>query len=545
MTQLITQLKRIPRHILILTLIVLAGVFLRCYNFHGWLDFGSDQVNDAARVGAVVEGIAPWPEYGPDMSKSGGASRTSRFRLGPMYYYFEIVSAEMFGNTPDAMAYPDALFGLLALPLLYYFLRRYFSINSSLGLTGLYTVSFYSLAFSHSAWNPNSIPFFTLLFLLALLEFLDKRERVSWWWVAGLGVTLGVGVQLHAILLVLFPVTAFGVFLVSMRRDRRFWRRWAVVFGLFIVLNLGQIIGESRGEFRNSRIFLSSLTNAQSDQSNSGGQALALANDVACHLEANMYILTAVGTGDCGYDFVRIFQPLSQKSAAQYAHPHVWLWLFMTGVFSVSGYGLLIYRFRKEQDPSRRRFLGLTIFFSAVSFVVLFPVLAPAFRYFAHMLFLPLIFVGLFMEMALERYPRRTMRVWVAAGMISAAIVVSNLLALSSVIRGIEIKDRIVLGQVEDLIGVMAVLPDGSAEKWYYMETRTAKDFFKSLQYVAKERGVTLLRAKDASEVPAGKPFFSIDTPPAPGASGNGKDTSFDAYRVVGSMAVYRVRSSK
>ena len=129
--------------------------------------------------------------------------------------------------------------------------------------------------------------------------------------------------------------------------------------------------------------------------------------------------------------------------------------------------------------------------------------------------------------------------------MISAAIVVSNLLALSSVIRGIEIKDRIVLGQVEDLIGVMAVLPDGSAEKWYYMETRTAKDFFKSLQYVAKERGVTLLRAKDASEVPAGKPFFSIDTPPAPGASGNGKDTSFDAYRVVGSMAVYRVRSSK
>src|SRR5476651_2222903 len=100
-------IKRMPRHVWILVAIVILGIFMRSYNFHDWLDFGSDQVNDATRVGAVVEGGAPWPSYGPDMGNSGTGGRQNRFRIGPIYYDAEIISAKIFGNNPQSMAYPD------------------------------------------------------------------------------------------------------------------------------------------------------------------------------------------------------------------------------------------------------------------------------------------------------------------------------------------------------------------------------------------------------------------------------------------------------
>ena len=143
------------------------GFFLRATHFHDWLDFGDDQVNDATIVSNVVDHNAPWPLLGPKMSHTGNGGRKGQYHLGPMFYYFEITSAKLFGNRPDALAYPDLLFDILTLPLFYIFFRRFFSTNITLALTGLYAVSFFALSFSHSALNPNLIPFFVLLFLLS------------------------------------------------------------------------------------------------------------------------------------------------------------------------------------------------------------------------------------------------------------------------------------------------------------------------------------------------------------------------------------------
>jgi len=189
------------------------GIFLRTYRFHDWLNIGDDQVNDAVIVGNVVDHDAPWPLLGPKMSNSGKNGKKEQFQLGPMFYCFEIISAKLFGNYPDKLAYPDWLFDVLAIPLFYLFFKRFFGTNLTLALTGLYAVSFYALSFSRSAWNPNSIPFFTLLFLLSALEFLIHKEKTRWMWAVFLGLALGVGIQLHAILLVLLPLVTAFIFL--------------------------------------------------------------------------------------------------------------------------------------------------------------------------------------------------------------------------------------------------------------------------------------------------------------------------------------------
>ena len=105
-------IARIPSYFWIVVLILIVGIFLRTYNFHNWLRFNADQGRDSEVISRVVEENSAWPLLGP---KAGG----TEFKLGPAFYYFEIVSAKIFGDYPDKMAYPDLLTSVLSIGLLF------------------------------------------------------------------------------------------------------------------------------------------------------------------------------------------------------------------------------------------------------------------------------------------------------------------------------------------------------------------------------------------------------------------------------------------
>ncbi len=324
---------------------MLVGLFLRTYRFHDWLDFGSDQVNDAERVGAVVEQTAPWPSYGPDMGNSGTGGRQNRFRLGPIYYDFEIVSAKLFGNNPDSMAYPDLLFSVLSIPLLYLFLRKAFNENVSLALTGLSTISFSSLSFSHSAWNVNPIPFFSLLFLLSLYEFVLGAEKTPFRWVVALGVALGVGIQLHAILLVLFPATLFFTSLLFLRKRRASWKKLVAVIFIMILLNLGQLFGEMNNDFKNTRIFLASAT--ESSTASDERLSIRIGNELSCTFQADTYILSSVGPTYCDFSLMNaVKQRFDTETSGPIKNRRFLFETILCVLFSVAGFGC-----GGEEDP--------------------------------------------------------------------------------------------------------------------------------------------------------------------------------------------------
>ena len=400
------KIQKISKSVWILLAIILLGAFLRSYNFQSWLDFGSDQVNDATRVGAVVEGKAPWPAYGPDMGNSGTGGRENRFRVGPIYYDAEIISAKIFGNNAVSMAYPDLLFNILAIPLLYCFLRRIFDTELSLILTGIYSVSFFSLTFSHSAWNVNSIPFFSLLFLLSLYEFIIAKEKAHWGWVIALGVALGISVQLHAILMVLFPTTFFLAGIIFMPKNPKVWKKFAAVLVIMIVLNAGQIMGEYQNNFRNSKIFLESITGSSTSSSDS--LLVRTANDLSCNFQANAYMLTSVGDGNCDFSLSSsLGNNVSKKVLKKISDNIFIISSILCALFSLIGYGLLVYYYRKEEKEERKYFFGLIILYVTLSFFVMLPVIDSAIRYFVHIIFLPLLFVGFMVEFARKKFPKK------------------------------------------------------------------------------------------------------------------------------------------
>jgi len=182
------------------------GIILRTYNLESWLFFQADQMRDLNLVNrAVTDGPGWLPLLGP---KAGG----TYLRLGPIFYYFEYLSALLFGtNSPAIMVIPDLLFSLLSLPLLFLFLREFFSKKYALLLTAGYALCFFEIQYARFAWNPNSLPFFNLLFFYALFKlFQVDNNRAKTWWVILAGVAYAVASQLHFVSLLSLPI-AMGV----------------------------------------------------------------------------------------------------------------------------------------------------------------------------------------------------------------------------------------------------------------------------------------------------------------------------------------------
>lgn len=497
---------------LILGLIMVVGVFLRTYQFHDWLLFENDQARDAVIISQIASDGTSWPLLGPSM-RSSGDTQDVLFRIGPIYYYFQIISANIFGSEPDKMAYLDLLLGIFSIPLLYYLLKRYFSENISLLSAGLYTVSFFAIKYSRFAWNPNSIPFFAMLFVLSLHEFVSKKEKTSWKWVVTAGISLGIGVQLHATILLLFPLVLMITAGYLLKKNMQIWRKIVAVIILAFFINIPQVISEWQTGFANSRaLFNSPVKEGRADKKS---KISIIADNASCHMEANAFLLSSLGQESCNYDFVKAFE--NNKAGRAFRAESPWLEMLAILFFSISGYSLLIYRFKNEKEKEKRYFLGLIIVFVSAFFAIMLPVIGSnfkEFRYFNPVLFVPFILFGLIIDFLIKK---RT-RIFLLLALIAIVFVIgANLASLGST-AGILAKHEgndghaVFLGETEDIFGYIknkTVLEN--FDKAYLMsEDSYSGNIFFPGSYIAKQYGYELIKTPSPENVPKGMPLFLI-----------------------------------
>ena len=415
--------KNKNRYLGILLLVILIGIFLRSYRFGEWLTMAPDQVRDLKLVSAVVSGQTGWPLLGPDMSGAEG------FRLGPIYYYFQIVSGEIFGVSAASQAYPDWLFSVLSIPLLYYFLTRYWSERISLTAAGLYAVSFFVIEYSRFAWNVNPIPFFTLLFLLGFWQLLAYQERISWWWSVSFGVALGVGVQLHAILLSVFSIMTLGLFVYMLVKNPASWQKVFFISIVALALNAGQLASEFQTGFANTKKFfiVSGFKSSREEGSIFKGVLL----DIACNTQAHLHTVSSLGNDTiCNFLYPEDERSTTYRTPVELSikNPVSLLVKFVGLLFFLCGLCLLVSAYRRESDRTRKRFLLTLILYETVFFIVMLP-LAPAsrLRYFLPVTVLPFISLALISDAILKRYVRRGL---VIVGVLFGLLYLLNLHAL-------------------------------------------------------------------------------------------------------------------
>jgi len=497
------------RHLLILLVIVAVGVFFRTYHFHDWLQFSPDEARDATYIGDALTGKAPLPMLGPQAGNT-------QFYLGPLYYQAEYLSARLFGNAPDKMAYFDLLFSILAIPMLFLFLKRYFSEHLALSLTAVMSVSYFAVKISRFASNPNTIPFFTLLFLYGLLWLMDRERKRKYIPAAFVGIGMGVGIQLHTLLFPILPAVAVGMCAYLIARKNLSRRDFAIALSFFLLMNYGQIAYDIRYDGANIR----QLFKGAGSESGIGAEALLrnVSLIASCQAQANVNVVfSAIDVQSCGgiYNIAKAFRADKYVPGNAAVNGVVFIVeAIMTLFFSIGGYALAIRSLRKEQDENRRNFLSLFLFYNAVSFVVLVPVASQIeVRYFSILLFVPFILLGLWLSAFLENGKKTVFGGFVG---IVAVLVVANILTLASLAQPFLDKsasdvDNSILGEAESMTAYLVSHTDTPGTVRLDGQPLYLKRFLKPFDYLARKEGMSVTRPASKQSFDPGTRFFFID----------------------------------
>ncbi len=225
---------------LLVFLILLLAAYLRLYHISGYMTFLGDEGRDVLVVKRMIVDHK-FTLLGPTASVGG-------FFLGPIYYYFMLPFLWAWKLDPTGPSVMVALFGIATVYLVYRAGRDMFHPWVGLVASALYALSPVVIAYSRSSWNPNLVPFFSLLAVYFLWRYAREGRTRD---VFVVGVSLGVGLQLHYLFLFLFPVAALWL-LLSAKSGLRF-RSWLGIGVGFLLGYAPFLLFELRHGFPNTR----------------------------------------------------------------------------------------------------------------------------------------------------------------------------------------------------------------------------------------------------------------------------------------------------
>lgn len=209
-----------------LLLILVLAAFLRIYRIGDYLTFLGDEGRDVLVVYNILHGR---------LTLLGPTSSVGGFFLGPIYYYFMAPFLWLFNYNPVGPAVMVALFGILTVWLLYKFTKVIFNQPTALIAAAIYAISPIVIAYSRSSWNPNPLPFFSLLiiFLLYKNSLIAKTK-----YFVLIGFLLGIAMQLHYLSLFLAVVIFLYVLLMGAWTKTRLLalvKQYLMILGGFLV----------------------------------------------------------------------------------------------------------------------------------------------------------------------------------------------------------------------------------------------------------------------------------------------------------------------
>lgn len=215
--------------ILILIFILIVAAFLRLYRIRDYIVFLGDEGRDALVWFNMVE-KGKFTFLGPTASVGG-------FYLGPVYYYLALPFYFIFRD-PVGPAIFVGLLGVATVWLIYFVTQRWFGKTSGLFASGIYAVTSLVIRYSRASWNPNPVPFFSLL---GIYWAATGAKEKKWWKLVGAGVCLGILWQLHYLTLIMAPIYLIIVLIYSNIEGLTFNRAIRQVF----LLTVGWMIGFS------------------------------------------------------------------------------------------------------------------------------------------------------------------------------------------------------------------------------------------------------------------------------------------------------------
>ena len=170
-----------------LVLILVIAAFFRIYRIQDYLTFLGDEGRDVLIVRDILHG---------HFTLLGPRASAGNFFTGPIYYYMMAPFLFLANSNPVGPAIMIAVLSVITVFLIFQFGKKWFNPTAAIIAASLYAISPLVIQYSRSSWNPNPMPFFSMVIFYLLYIWIQKPSIKKF---LVIGMIYGVAFQLHYI----------------------------------------------------------------------------------------------------------------------------------------------------------------------------------------------------------------------------------------------------------------------------------------------------------------------------------------------------------
>lgn len=208
----IINIKLPDKKILILILILVLAAAFRLYRIREYIVFLGDEGRDVLVVKRMI--------VDKKFTLLGPITSVGSMYMGPIYYYFMAPFLWLWNFDPVGPAVMVVIFSLLTIILLYKLGNDFFDSNIGLIAAFLYSIGRLPVLYGRSSWNPNIVPFFSILIIYSMLKVVAANEKK---YLILAGLSLGILIQLHYVTFLMIPVIIICLALIRFRLSLKYY----------------------------------------------------------------------------------------------------------------------------------------------------------------------------------------------------------------------------------------------------------------------------------------------------------------------------------
>lgn len=227
------SLVRIKKYLpyIILGFILFVGAFLRLYRIREYMVFLGDEGRDMLVVKRML--------IDHKFTLLGPITSVGSMYMGPIYYYLMAPFLWVWRFDPVGPSVMVALFSIVTILLIYLFGNEFFNKKVGLLAAFFYSISPLTIIYGRASWNPNIVPFFSLLLMYSLCKVIVSKKYK---WIFMVGFSLGFVLQLHYVTILFIPVIFFCLALERFAIPFQYYLRlvigWAISYSPFLLFEI-------------------------------------------------------------------------------------------------------------------------------------------------------------------------------------------------------------------------------------------------------------------------------------------------------------------
>ncbi len=225
-------------YFIIFIFILTLAAFMRFYRINEFMTYLGDEGRDVMVVKRMI--------VDHKLTLLGPITSVGSMYMGPIYYYLMAPFLWIWQLNPVGPAMMVAIFGICTVALIN--IAGNIFIHPIVGLVAslLYAISPLPVIYGRSSWNPNIVPFFSLLVIFSLLNVVVKKKFK---WILVTGLSMGVLIQLHYVTFMFFPIIFTILALIKFRIPVKYY---LLSFLMFLIAYSPFLLFELRHGFVNT-----------------------------------------------------------------------------------------------------------------------------------------------------------------------------------------------------------------------------------------------------------------------------------------------------